>query len=162
MIIQRSMKAEELVVPACHNSDTVLLMADRHVRATAGMSDWATRGKQCVDFVEGKQWSVDALKKLNSEDRPAFTFNKIAPLVKLVMGYHRNNRVDAKFLPGFDGSGSKKVADALTRICKITSEITQEPFVDTEVFMDGIMTGRGFYDTRLEFEKNDLDRKSVV
>ena len=141
--------------------DIVRLMADRHVRATAGMSDWANKAKKCVDFVEGKQWSEAALKKLDEEDRPAFTFNKIAPLVRLVLGYHRNNRTDAKFLPGYDGSGSKEVADALTRIYKVVSEVNQLPYIDTEVFMDGIMTGRAFYDSRLSFDKSDLGEIEV-
>lgn len=147
--------ASELGLPACHAVDTVLLMADRHVRASEAMSDWAQRGKKAVEFVEGKQWSEAALKKLDEEERPAFTFNKIAPLVRLVQGYHRNNRTDVKVLPGHDGTGTKAGADALTHVCKVISEINQEPYVDTEVFMDGIISGRGYYDQRLSFENND-------
>lgn len=162
MNIKPAMTADDLKMPTCHSADVVLLMADRHVRASAGMSDWATKAKQCVDFVEGKQWSESALKKLAEEERPSFTFNKIAPLVRLVLGYHRNNRTDAKFLPGHDGTGSKEVADCLTRIVKVISEVNQEPYIDTEVFMDGIMTGRGFYDTRLSFERNDLGEVEVT
>lgn len=136
--------------------ELVLLMAERYLRATSGHEAWAIRAKECVEFMEGRQWNTEALKALESMDRPALTFNKIAPLVRMVLGYHRNNRTDAKYLPGHDGSGSQQVADALTQIAKQVSELNQEPYVSAEVFLDGIITGRGFYDTRLNFEENYL------
>ena len=150
-----------LIVPSCHRADTVLLMADRYTRASAGMSEWATLAKTCVEFFEGKQWSKEALAKLESEDRPAFKFNKIRPLVRLVLGYFGNHRNDAKILPGYDGTGSQNVAECLTRICKVTAEMNQESFVDAEVFLDGLLGGRGFIDTRMVFENNELGEIQV-
>ena len=162
MNIKPMMREDELQMPACHSAEKVLLMADRHTRASMAMSEWATGARRCVDFHEGKQWSEEALRKLDEEERPAFTFNKIAPLVRLVLGYHRNNRVDAKLLPGYDGSGTKEVADCITRILKISSEMNQEPYVDAEVFLDGIVGGRGFYDVRLDFERNMLGEMKIT
>lgn len=149
-------RTDAIGMPECHNADSVLLMADRYSRASNGMAEWAREAKTCVEFVEGKQWAAEALAKLDSESRPAFTFNKIAPLVRLVVGYHRNNRVDAKFLPGYDGSGTQDAAEALTHICKLISELNKEPYIDTEVFLDGIISGRGYYDSRMCFENNIL------
>ena len=58
----RSMSPDDLKMPACHSADIVLLMADRYTRASAGMIEWATLAKQCIEFFEGKQWSEAALK----------------------------------------------------------------------------------------------------
>ena len=158
----RSMSPDDLKMPACHSADIVLLMADRYTRASAGMIEWATLAKQCIEFFEGKQWSEAALKALNDQDRPAFKFNKIRPLVRLVLGYFGNHRTDAKLLPGYDGSGTQAIAECLTRICKVVSEINQENFVDTEVFLDGLLGGRGYVDTRMVFDKNDLGEIQVT
>lgn len=158
----RSMSPDDLKMPACHSADIVLLMADRYTRASAGMIEWATLAKQCIEFFEGKQWSDAALKALNDQDRPAFKFNKIRPLVRLVLGYFGNHRTDAKLLPGYDGSGTQDIAECLTRICKVVSEINQENFVDTEVFLDGLLGGRGYVDTRMVFDRNDLGEIQVT
>jgi hypothetical protein len=156
------MSPDDLKMPACHSADIVLLMADRYTRASAGMIEWATLAKQCIEFFEGKQWSDAALKALNDQDRPAFKFNKIRPLVRLVLGYFGNHRTDAKLLPGYDGSGTQDIAECLTRICKVVSEINQENFVDTEVFLDGLLGGRGYVDTRMVFDRNDLGEIQVT
>ena len=161
MLIQSNGVPDDLgetlkALPVQPNADTVLMMAERFQYAQDGMSDWANRAKQCVEFFEGKQWDAGALKKLESEDRPALTFNKVAPLVRLVLGYHRNNRMDLKYMPAYDNSGSQDVAEAITQIVKQSNGETDKEYIDTEVFFDGIVTGRGYYDYRLDFERNDL------
>lgn len=134
----------------------VLVMADRFNRDSDALSQWAPDAKRCVEFFEGKQWSEEQLRVMEREQRPALTFNKIAPLIRLVLGYHRNTRSDTRFLPSHDGSGSSEVAEALTKIIKQSATETGQEYVDGEVFMDGILTGRGYYDYRLDFERNDL------
>ena len=144
------------LIPRCHTTETMLLMVERFMRADAAMSSWATDAKRCVEFLEGKQWSAEELRKAADEDRPTLTLNKIAPLIRLVLGYHRNNRVDAKFLPTQDSSSSEAVGTVLTKVAKQISGSSSEPYVDTEVFLDGLTTGRGYYDWRLGFERNDF------
>ena len=142
--------------------DLILLLADRFDRSTQAQALWAEQAKLCVEFVEGKQWTDGDLAKLLSEDRPALTFNKINPLIRLVMGYHRNNRTDEKYLPGHDAASTAMVAEAITKTAKQMSEQTQQPWIDAEVFQDGIITGRGYYDWRLDFEKNELGEARAI
>lgn len=134
----------------------VRLVADRWYRAACAQTKWANVAKTCVDFVEGRQWTEEQLRKLASEKRPALVFNKIAPLVRLVTGYMRNNRTDIKFMPASDASASEEVAEALSMIAKQIGEASQLRWVDAEVFLDGVITGRGFWDQRLDFGENDL------
>jgi len=135
---------------------TILLMSDRFERDAAAHSTWAEVAKRCTEYLEGKQWTADALKELADDGRPALTFNKIAPLVRVVMGYFSNNRTDEKFLPDHDESSTAAIAQALTKTSKQMSESSQQPYVDTEVFLDGLIGGRGYYDWRLDFEENEL------
>ena len=144
------------------DSTKVLKMADRWYRASKAHARWAEIAKQCVDFTEGRQWTEEALAKMASENRVALKLNMIAPLIRLVLGYHRNNRIDLNFLPGYDGPGTEIIGEVLTHIDKQISELNQTSFVDTEVFMDGIIASRGYYDTRLDFTDNDLGEVKEV
>lgn len=142
--------------------ETVMFLAGRYQRAAQGMEEWAKTAKECVDFMEGRQWTEEQLLKLAHEGRPAMVINKIAPLVRLVLGYHRNNRTDIKSLPGDDGLSSEDIAEVITRTFKQISESGGKEFIDTEVFLDGILTGRGWYDSRLDFSENDLGEVKIT
>ena len=134
----------------------ILVMADRWQRSSSAMRKWSQRARECVDFVEGRHWTAEQIRQLESEGRPALKFNKIARLVRLVLGYHRNNRTDMKYMPANEGGGSETVGEVISRIVKQISENNGLDYVDAEVFMDGIVTGRGFWDTRLSFKENDF------
>jgi hypothetical protein len=138
------------------DANRILLHAGRFRRASDAQRPWAETAKKCTDYLEGRQWSAADLAKLASEKRPALVINKIRPLINLVLGYFINNRTDCTFMPGFDGTGTTEIAQALTHIERQTSEMSEMSFVDAEVFLDGITTGRGFYDSRLSFKKNML------
>ena len=128
------------------NWDTILLLADRFDRASQAQAKWAETAKKCIEFVAGQQWSQEDLDVMESQDRPALTFNKIGPLVRLVIGYYLNNRTDVKYLPGHDAAATQEVADYLTKVGMGIAADTAEKEIDAEVFTDGITTGRGFYD----------------
>ncbi len=132
----------------------VLLLAERWQRAAWAHRNWAERAKTCVDFFEGRQWTEKQLTE--RKGRPSFKWNMIAPLVRLIMGYHGNNKTDITFQPGSDARSSEDVAKVLSMVEKAIAKGSALEFVDVEVFMDGLLSGRGFYDTRLDFEDNDL------
>ncbi len=153
---------EHLHKPLCHRAELVQLMAERYMRADAALATWAGPAMECVDFVEGRQYTAAELAKADAEGRPAYTFNKVAPLVRLVLGYHRNNRMDTRYLPDDDGASTEAVANQLTKLRKHVSNRNMEPFVDAEMFLDGMLTGRGYKDFRLDFEKNDLGELKIT
>lgn len=145
-----------LLVPRCHKPEILLLMADRWQRADAAHAMWARVAKECIDFVEGRQWNADETARADRDDRPILSHNKVGALVRLVLGYHRNNRVQNKFLPTDDANSTQATAELLNKIDKRVSSNMKEPYIDTEVFMDGIIGARGFQDYRLSFENNDF------
>lgn len=151
IISRPDLRVEELPE---QDMNVVLLMGDRYTRASQAMESWATTAKKAIDYVEGRQWTEAELKKAEEQSRPALTFNKVGALMRLILGYHRNNRVDIKYLPDDAGIASEAVASGLTKLVKRISENNQEPYIDTEVFMDGLFTGRGYYDHRLDFSNN--------
>lgn len=134
----------------------VLLLAERWQRAAYAHSRWATPAKEAVDFFEGRQWTEAQLAQMKLAKRPAMTFNIIAPIVRLVMGYFGNNKADGVFKPGQDQLSTEEVAEALTKLEKQIAIASRMEFVDVEVSIDGLISGRGWYDTRLNWETNDL------
>jgi hypothetical protein len=143
------------------DANRILLHATRFQRAAEAQRKWAEPAKKAVDYYEGRQWSAADLAKLAAEKRPALTLNKIRPIVNLVLGYQINNRSDIKFMPGYDGTGMAEIASALTHVEKEIAERNLLPFVGSEVFMDGVVAGRGFYDSRMDFSQNKLGEVKV-
>lgn len=144
------------LMPRCHDENLMLLMIERFMRDDAALASWAESAKMAFDFMEGKHWTAAEIQAAEEEDRPLITLNKMAALIRLVLGYHRNNRLDTRYLPGNDSAASEAVGTVLTQIVKSISQQNGEPYTDTEVFLDGIIGGRGYYDLRLGFEHNDL------
>lgn len=130
--------------------------AERFQAAADKQAQWAKVAKLCVDALEGRQWSAADLAKLEAEGRPALVINKILPLFRLVVGYFANNRTDIKYLPGNDGSGTADIARVLSHVSKHISERNHLAYSQAEVFIDGTLTGRGYWDMRLDFRSNLL------
>lgn len=143
------------------NTKRMLTLIDRFCRNKGPHNKWAEQAKKCVDYVEGRQWDQAALRKLKEEGRPALTFNMIMGLVRLVLGFHEQKQTDTKFLPGNDENASEETAEALTMLHRNFSENAQLPFIDTEVFMDGLTAQRGFYDMRIDYSENDFGEVAV-
>lgn len=136
--------------------ELVRRMCYRWVRAARPHNDWADIAKRCVEFLEGEQWTPEEKAILRSMRRTSLTINRIAPLYRLVMGYQSSNRMDVSFLPTSDSHASEDVATVLDNVFKSEANRTDLNYVDTDVFADGLSTGRGFWDMRLCFEDNDL------
>jgi len=76
--------------------------------------------------------------------------------VKLLRGFYRANRYEIRYLPGADGTGADEVADLLTALSKHIDADNGTRWLDGAVWDDGIVTGRGYLDIRLDFSKNVL------
>lgn len=136
--------------------EKVLRLAERWQRSSWAHQRWAEGAKKCVDFFEGRQWTQTQIAQMVLQRRPALTFNIIAPLVRLILGYHRSHKTDIVHKPGQDSRSSDDIAEVLSRVERSIAHASKQEFVDTEVFLDGLISARGFFDTRLNFEENDL------
>jgi len=140
---------------------TLRLTYERAVRGMVASREWSKTAVTCVEFVEGNQWEERDRRTLEDEGRPAMTFNKISPLVRLVCGYQQQNRYDIKYMPGSDSQSTQDVAEVLSHTTKETMTRNKMKWKESDVFRDGVQTGRGFFDIRLDFSKNDLGEISI-
>lgn len=134
--------------------DKILRQISRYQEAATAHRIWSRPAVECVDFYEGEQWSDEDKKFLAEEGRPILTFNKIAPLIRLVLGYERQNRYDIRAMPGNDSASSNDVATALSQTFKQIATQNRMEWSSSEVFRDGLQCGRGYFDVRMDYSRN--------
>jgi len=115
-----------------------------------GHLEYVKKAATCENFFAGIQWDPQDLALLRSQRRPALTINKIISTVANVMGEQIFNRTDIAFKPRNEGA-SAEVADALTKVFMQIGDNNQLNWVRSDVFADGIVGSRGFFDVRLDF-----------
>lgn len=134
--------------------DSIEAQHDRFRRSYWPHQEWSRIATECVDFFEGRQWTEEEKRILREEGRPKITKNKVAPLMRLMFGFFRQNKYELKYLPGTDGSADEEAARTITAVAKAIAERNQSEWNDAQVFQDGILTGRGFWDIRMDFDNN--------
>lgn len=136
--------------------EPILLQMERFARAVEGQRKWAAKSRRCFDYYENKQWTEQELAQLASEGRPALTFNKISRLMRLLQGIQRQTRYDARFKPEGDSAAYSATADAISKLSKGVDRANKMRWKEAEVFRDGIVGARGYFDYRMDFSDNLL------
>lgn len=101
----------------------------------------------------GDQWDEKVVAKLKGQGRPYLTMNMLINTTDTVVGEQINNRNETRFRPRY-GKDAEKTADALNKVYKHISEGNQLTWLRTDVYEDGLITGRGFYEVRISFNDN--------
>jgi len=137
--------------------------------AERGHYDFLSKADKCDRFFAGDQWKVEDLNALQLARRPALTINKVISTVSTIMGQQIYNRNEVSFRPAGEGATSE-VADALQKVWSQIAANNQLNWLRSDVFADGIIRSRGFYDVRLNFTDSlkgevritNLNSKNVV
>ncbi len=139
------------------------LQIARWDRAVAGHRRWTEDtgmlrqnygARTCIKFLEGDQWDEADLLKLNDEGRAAITINKIARLFRLVVGYQAQNRFEPEVKPTDDVLSDYYMADIRSHLMKNDLDRNLYGHVESQVFQDGMGSGRGFAEVKLDYSKN--------
>lgn len=101
----------------------------------------------------GEQWSESDKAILAEQGRPAYEFNEILPSTNSAIGYQIHNRMDIGFKPRGE-KGDLAVATILSKVAKQILDATQFHWVETQVFSDGLIEQRGYFDVRMNFDNN--------
>lgn len=115
-----------------------------------GHLDFVDKARKCEDFFAGIQWDKTDLAKLAATKRPALTINKVLNTISNVAGEQLFNRSMVSYRPAKNGTA--ETADALSKVFMQISQNNRLPWVRSNVFLDGCITGRGYYDARLDFD----------
>ena len=121
-----------------------------YIRARdSGHEDYIEIAKRCDAFYRGAQWDAADVATLDDQGRPALTINTILPTVNAVLGEQSTRRADIKFKPR--GNGQDQIANVLTQVYMQISDNNKLDWVESQVFQDGIIQDRGWFDVRIDF-----------
>jgi len=120
----------------------------------AGHDKWLETAKKCDAFYLGDQWDEGDRNKLESEGRPVLTINEVLKVVNAFLGKQSQQRLDLTFKPRRDAEDA--TAQALSKLVEQILDHNDYEFLEKEVFEDGIIVDRGYFDFRLEFTDNIL------
>lgn len=128
----------------------------------AGHSEYVKFAERCNAYYLGDQWGEDEIQKLRDEGRPFLTLNQILQVINSIYGHYSQKRADFAFKPR-KGAQSSEMANTLTRLvdCVLEKNDFHES-VEPQVFMDGLIEDRGYFDVRLDFTKNVLGEIAVT
>lgn len=114
-------------------------------------ADWLEDAYSHYDVIAGHQWDPETKSSLEEEDeRPAVTFNRIAPLIRGICGLEIGNRQSVRYVP-------REVSDSATaEIMNSGAQwVRDECDAETEesdAFRDVLICGLGYTDTRVDTE----------
>lgn len=120
-----------------------------------GHLHYMRRARKCEDFYlgGGRQWDLKKRLACEADNKPVVEINEILPTIQSILGYQIDNRVDPQLLPA---RGPIDQEDA-TRMTKMVKHVLREnmfEWVESQVFSDGLIQQRGYYDIRVEFDDN--------
>ena len=126
---------------------------NRYVRARDnGHVEYLASAKKCQDFYEGDQWEPQDRAKLEDEGRPALTINLILATVNAVLGEQAANSVEFRYTPKMEGG--EDVPSLMNKVASAIQDANNYDWVESEVFSDGVIIDRGFFDVRIQFDDN--------
>ena len=99
----------------------------------------------------GGQWNDGDLAVLAEQQRPAYEFNGIKPAVDAAIGYQIANRMDIAFRPR-GGDATKEIAEVRSKVAMQIADNNRLHWKETEVFGDGLIQQRGFFECRMCFD----------
>lgn len=136
-----------------------------------GHVDYLPHAARCEDMYlgGGRQITPEQRAALIAARRPGYEFNQIKPSVNAAIGYQIHNRMDIAFKPRGGDSDLFK-ATVLSKVTMQVADLCALHWLETQVFSDGLIQQRGYYDVRMSFDENikgeitvsDLDPLDVI
>jgi hypothetical protein len=131
------------------------VFARQHEIRLRGGDAYARRARRCEDFYlgGGLQWRAEDRAVIEGEGRPCHEINDIMPAVNAAGGYQIANRMDIAYLP-LGGGTDEYLAKVFSKFAKHCLDNTGYRDRETDVFLDGLIQQRGFFDMRMDYERN--------
>jgi hypothetical protein len=119
-----------------------------------GHNEYVKNAKKCDRFYQGggQQWDDADRAYLEEQGKPVLEVNLILSTVNALIGEQTSQRVDIVYKP--KKKSDPETAHALTAIAMAIQDDNRFEWVESQVFSDGIIGDRGFYDIRVDFSKD--------
>lgn len=120
-----------------------------------GHIEYMQQVRRCEDMYlgGGRQWRPEDRKFVEDQGRQALEFNEIKGDINTVIGYQIHNRMDIAFKPR-GGEADLATATILSKVAMQVADQNALHWKETQVFSDGLIQQRGYYDVRMNFDAN--------
>lgn len=120
-----------------------------------GHRDYTYRAINCERMYlgGGRQWDPAEAASLLAQGRQPYEFNEVLPSVNSAIGHQIKNRLDISFRPR-GGNADQVQADIRSKVIMQIADQQHLHWKETEVFSDGLIQQRGYYDVRMDFGEN--------
>ena len=124
-----------------------------------GHLEFIEKAQRCIDYYENKQWDEKAIRELERKGLPYLTMNKIQSTINAMTGSYLENRASVTFTAS--RGGAEEIAKVLAKVYHHVANNNHLDHKELAVFEDGIITGRGYFDVRIDFDDQLLGEVSI-
>lgn len=115
-------------------------------------ADWRDEALDHFKFYAGDQWPQDDRAKLEEQQRPVVTFNRVAPFIDAVVGSEMNDRKEVRYFPRtLDDQGVNELYTSAAQWVRDQCDAEDE---ESEAFKDCLICGMGWTETRLDYDED--------
>lgn len=127
-----------------------------------GHRDYCQQAKKCDRFYmgKGKHWDADVKAELNEKGIVTVEVNEIKPAINIAAAYQINNRMDVALFPR-GGDADQQQAEVKSKVLRQFMDNEQYRWRETEVWMDGIIQQRGYFDIDVKFDDQMYGAPSI-
>jgi hypothetical protein len=111
----------------------------------------------------GRQWWSEAEKveELEEAGKPVLELNLIGSDIRRLKGYQTQSRMNIAYEPRGEGA-DLVVSEILSKIALFELDQNRFPWVESQVFEDGIVQQRGYFDIRMDYEEDLKGRIKIT
>ena len=140
----------------------IAMLKDFWDEAQKGQAEYIIKATENYGMYEGgdKQWDAADIAYLNEKKRHHLSLNIILPIINLLTGYERQNRMDIKCFP--KKGGLKMVADLMTELTKNIESQSLGLYLRSAAFLDGIVSIKGFLSLDIKYDEDPFNGEIVT
>jgi hypothetical protein len=119
-----------------------------------GHQSYQQQAKICENFYlgSGRQWTDQDKQQLEAMGRPTLEENVIFATINTVIGYQTQSRMDVAYKPREEDD--QGISDILSKITMYVTDQNKFPWKESQVFSDGLIQQRGYFDVKMDFNEN--------
>jgi len=138
------------------------LMKDMWNEAVKGQAEYIIKATTNYGMYEGgdKQWDPADIAYLDEKKRHHLSLNIIFPIINLLTGYERQNRMDIKCYP--KKGGLSMVAALMTELAKHIEDQSLGLYLRSAAFFDGIVSTKGFLSLDIKYDEDPFNGEIVT
>lgn len=106
-------------------------------------------------MAKGEQWDRDVKSELESKGVPCYEVNECKAAINVATGYQINNRMEVALYPR-GGLADSVQAEVKAKVLRQMLDNEQYKWKETQVWLDGVIQQRGYFDLDIKFDDNML------